>query len=93
MPIGKHDKDNIPFKQTEVELQKGDVVYAFTDGYADQFGGPKGKKYKYKQLEELLLSIHTKPMSTQHDVLRQSLNDWKGNLEQVDDVCVVGVRI
>lgn len=93
MPIGKHDKDNIPFKQTEVELQKGDIVYTFTDGYADQFGGPKGKKFKYKQLEELLLSIHTKPMSTQHDILRQSLNDWKGDLEQVDDICVIGIRI
>ncbi len=93
MPIGKHDKDAIPFKQTEVELHKGDVIYTFTDGYADQFGGPKGKKYKYKQLEELLLSIHAKPMAIQHDVLRQSLNDWKGNLEQVDDVCVIGVRI
>lgn len=93
MPIGKHDKDDVPFKQTEVELQKGDVVYTFTDGYADQFGGPKGKKYKYKQLEELLLSIYEKPMMIQHDVLRQSLNDWKANLEQVDDVCVIGVRI
>lgn len=93
MPIGKHDKDNIPFKQTEVELQKGDIVYTFTDGYADQFGGPKGKKYKYKQLEELLLSIHDNPMSVQHDMIRQSLNDWKGNLEQVDDVCVIGIRI
>ena len=93
MPIGKHDKDNVPFKQTEVALQKGDVVYTFTDGYADQFGGPKGKKYKYKQLEELLVSIYEKPMMMQHDVLRQSLNDWKGNLEQVDDVCVIGVRI
>ncbi|MES2762335.1 MAG: tetratricopeptide repeat protein [Bacteroidota bacterium] len=93
MPIGKHDKDAVPFKQTEVELQKGDVVYAFTDGYADQFGGIKGKKFKYKQLEELLLSIYTKPMLVQHDFLRQSFNDWKGNLEQVDDVCVIGVRV
>ena len=93
MPIGRHDKDNIPFKQTEVELQKGDMVYAFTDGFADQFGGPKGKKYKYKQLEELLLSVNEQPMVTQHDILRQSLNNWKGDLEQVDDICVIGVRI
>ena len=93
MPIGKHDKDSIPFKQTEVELQKGDIVYTFTDGYADQFGGPKGKKFKYKQLEELLLSIHEEPMVTQHDLLRDTLNNWKGSLEQVDDICVIGIRI
>lgn len=93
MPVGRHDKDSVPFMQTEVELKKGDVVYAFTDGYADQFGGPKGKKYKYKQLQELLLSIHAKPMPRQHDLIRQSFMEWKGNLEQVDDVCVIGVRI
>ncbi|MES2762330.1 MAG: tetratricopeptide repeat protein [Bacteroidota bacterium] len=93
MPIGKHDKDAVPFKQTQVELQKGDVVYAFTDGYADQFGGAKGKKFKYKQLEELLLSIQDKPMIQQHDALDEAFEKWKGNLEQVDDVCVIGVRI
>lgn len=93
MPVGKHDKDNVPFTQTEVELKKGDIVYAFTDGYADQFGGVKGKKYKYKQLQELLLNIKSKPMSVQHDIILKSFNEWKGNLEQVDDVCLIGVRI
>jgi serine phosphatase RsbU (regulator of sigma subunit) len=76
-----------------VKLQKGDCVYTFTDGYADQFGGPKGKKYKYKQFEELLMSIWQKPMREQHQLLNDSVENWRGDLEQNDDICVIGVRI
>ena len=93
MPVGKHLKDNIPFIQKEIDLNEGDMVYMFTDGYADQFGGEKGKKFKYKQLEELLISISDKPMDTQKQILSQTFDNWKGNLEQVDDVCLIGVRI
>ena len=75
------------------QLQKNDLIYAFTDGYADQFGGPKGKKFKYKQLEELILANSEKLMSQQIQVLDTSFENWKGNLEQVDDVCVVGLRV
>ena len=91
-PIGKFD-DLKPYITHEVELQKGDVVYTFTDGYADQFGGEKGKKFKYKPFKELLLSIQDKTMNEQREIIHQKFNDWKGDLEQVDDVCVIGVRV
>ncbi len=93
MPIGKHDKDSISFTQRTVELQKGDLVYSITDGMPDQFGGPKGKKFMYKQLKELFISIAYLPMQEQKEKLSTSLNNWRGNLEQVDDVTVVGIRI
>ncbi|MBK8369301.1 MAG: SpoIIE family protein phosphatase [Bacteroidetes bacterium] len=93
MPVGKHDKDQISFTQYEFHLQKGDTVYTLTDGLPDQFGGPNGKKYKYKQLKELLTSIATLPTEIQREKLRESFVNWKGNLEQVDDVCVIGIRI
>jgi phosphoserine phosphatase RsbU/P len=65
----------------------------FTDGYADQFGGPKGKKFKYTQLEELLLKNGNKTLNEQKKILQNVFNEWRGNLEQIDDVLVVGVRV
>jgi len=91
-PIGKSDHSK-PFTTHEITLQEGMLFYLFTDGYADQFGGPKGKKFKYKQLEELLLDISTKDMTTQQHILLDQLSKWKGDLEQIDDVCVIGVRV
>ena len=93
MPIGKHDKDSIPFTQHEFDLQPGDMVYTLTDGFPDQFGGPKGKKFKYKQLGELLISISHESMEKQKQILTDTLNKWKGDLEQVDDICIIGVMI
>lgn len=93
MPVGKHDKDQQPFIQTQVELKKGDMVYIFTDGFADQFGGPKGKKFMYKPLKELLVSVSALPTGLQQEELQRVFINWKGNLEQVDDVCVIGIRI
>jgi len=93
MPVGRSPKENIPFKSTTFQLQENDLVLMFTDGYADQFGGPKGKKYKYKQLNELLVTISDKPLNEQALILDKSFKDWKGNLEQVDDVCIIGVKI
>jgi serine phosphatase RsbU (regulator of sigma subunit) len=91
-PIGKTD-DPLPFTTHTVQLKKNDIIYLFTDGYADQFGGPKGKKFKYKQLKELLLANSNKKMEEQREILLSAFNSWKGNLEQVDDVCVIGVRV
>ena len=91
-PIGKHDKPQ-PFHSHNLDLQKGDTLYLFTDGYADQFGGPKGKKFKYKKLQDLLLANAFKSMDEQKHVLESNLDDWKGNLEQVDDILVIGIRI
>lgn len=93
MPVGKHDRDQTPFTQNEFELQKGDLIYTLTDGMPDQFGGPKAKKYKYTKLKEFLISIAGLPMETQHQKLQEEFENWKGYLEQVDDVCIIGVRI
>lgn len=91
-PIGKHFRQN-DFTNHTVSLQKGDTIYIFTDGYADQFGGPKGKKMMYKPFKELLLSIQEKSMQEQRIILEQHFQNWKGDLEQIDDVCIIGVRI
>ncbi len=93
MPIGKHDKDTISFTQHIINLQKNDVVYALTDGIPDQFGGTNGKKFMYKQLKDLLIKISNFSMQEQHETLKLSLNNWKGDLEQVDDILVIGIRI
>jgi serine phosphatase RsbU (regulator of sigma subunit) len=92
MPVGKGERME-SFKLQSLSLQEGDVLYLYTDGYADQFGGPKGKKFKYKQLNDLLLANSKKSMNDQSNLLVNEFDKWKGNLEQVDDVCVIGIRI
>jgi serine phosphatase RsbU (regulator of sigma subunit) len=92
MPVGLGEKKD-PFALNTIELQKGDTLYLYTDGYADQFGGPKGKKFKYKTLNELLIRINQKPCLEQKQVLNTHFENWKGSLEQVDDVCIVGIHI
>jgi serine phosphatase RsbU (regulator of sigma subunit) len=93
MPVGKHDKDQNAFTQHNFKLQKGDMVYTLTDGMPDQFGGQKGKKFMYKQLKEFLVVISQLPMEIQKQKLSGALDNWKGNLEQVDDICVIGIKI
>lgn len=92
-PVGIHEGEKQPFTLQQTELLPGDIIYAFTDGFADQFGGPKGKKFKYSQLKEKLLAIHSLPMNEQKEKLEKIFDDWRGNLEQVDDVLVIGIRI
>ena len=82
-----------PFTTQQAEVKKGDMIYFSSDGYSDQFGGPAGKKYKTSQFKKLLLELHDKPVATQKELLAKAHNNWKGALEQVDDVCVFGVRI
>ena len=91
-PIGYHPEQH-PFTNHEMQLQKGDSIYIYSDGYADQFGGSNGKKFKYKQLEDLLFSNSPLPMKAQKEILKKRFIEWKGSLEQVDDVCVFGVMI
>lgn len=91
-PIGKYESSAL-FTTNELQLNDGDQFYIFTDGYADQFGGPKGKKFKYKPFQELLLENAQLPMSDQSSRLNVVFEEWRGDLEQVDDVCVIGVRV
>ena len=76
-----------------IQLNKGDGFYLYSDGYADQFGGPKGKKFKYKQLEDLLFANHTKSPNSQMEILNTTIESWKGTLEQIDDITVIGYTI
>ncbi|MBL7921214.1 MAG: tetratricopeptide repeat protein [Bacteroidia bacterium] len=81
------------FTQKDIEIKEADVLYLFSDGYYDQFGGPKGKKFKYKQLTGHIIEMAAKPLEEQKRILAERLTNWQGNLEQVDDVCVVGIKI
>lgn len=90
--VGKSDYLK-PFTTHQLKLNKGDVLYLFTDGYADQFGGPRGKKFKYKQLSDLLVAIYKKPISEQKILLNDAFENWMGSHEQVDDVCIIGIRL
>jgi serine phosphatase RsbU (regulator of sigma subunit)/Flp pilus assembly protein TadD len=92
-PVGLFQGEMRPFSSQQVKLQKGDTVYTFSDGYADQFGGEKGKKFKLKSFKQLLLSVQENPLSKQKQLIDMQFEDWKGNLEQIDDVCVIGVKI
>jgi serine phosphatase RsbU (regulator of sigma subunit) len=93
MPVGMYHGEQKPFTQQTIGLRKGDIVYTFTDGFADQFGGEKGKKFKYKNLQQLLLNNANKPMLEQKQILENTLKDWQGNMEQVDDILIVGIRV
>ncbi len=91
-PIGYQDNMGL-FTNNIFNLESGTSFYLFTDGYADQFGGEDGKKFKYKQLQELLLTNRTEPMEIQKQKLNDVFDNWKGRLEQVDDVCIIGMRV
>ena len=91
-PIGKHF-DMQPFTSHLVEVEKGDRIYLITDGYADQFGGPESKKFKTKNLKNLLIQISNEKIHQQIDILKSTFFQWKGELEQIDDVCIMGIEI
>lgn len=91
MPVGAGEKKN-SFNTYTLRTEPGDTLYIYTDGFADQFGGPKGKKFKYKHLNEFLLAINSLPVEMQKDELQKMFEQWKGDLEQVDDVCIAGIR-
>lgn len=92
-PIGKFKEEESHFQLKSINMERGEMVYLFTDGIADQFGGPKGKKFKYKQLQEILTSIAKYPCLEQKEMLSEIIEDWKGNLDQVDDILIIGIRI
>lgn len=93
-PIGAFvDGQEQMFASNEIKLADGDIIYMFSDGYADQFGGPENKKFFTKRFEQLLSDIHNEPMEQQKEILKTTLYDWMGNNDQVDDILVIGIRI
>ncbi|MCB0401293.1 MAG: SpoIIE family protein phosphatase [Flavobacteriales bacterium] len=90
--IGSYQSEHA-FTDKEFQLEKGDVIYTFSDGYADQFGGPNGKKLKYAVFKQLLIDNAHLSMEEQKAILEAYFEEWKGTLEQLDDVCVIGMRI
>jgi CheY-like chemotaxis protein len=93
MPVGINVNFDKPFTTHEVEIENGDSIYMFTDGYADQFGGPKGKKFRYKYFKELIYGINGTPMTKQKEIVEQTFHKWRDDFEQVDDVLVMGIKI
>ncbi|NQY08296.1 MAG: SpoIIE family protein phosphatase [Flavobacteriales bacterium] len=91
-PIGRHIKQN-PYTNHKLDLNKGDVIYMFSDGFADQFGGERGKKLKSKVFKKHLIKIWNKPLKKQGQILQDLINNWMGDNEQIDDICVIGIRI
>src|SRR5690606_1837932 len=95
-PVGQYEYSS-PFGLQSITLQDRDVIYLYTDGFIDQFGGPDaqsgGKKFKSKPFKELLTQIHHLPMDRQVIILKEKFESWKGNMEQIDDVCIFAVRV
>jgi len=93
MPVGIHINFDQPFTNHIIEISENDQIYLFSDGYADQFGGPKGKKFRYKQFKELLIEISSKPLDIQKEILNNVHDQWRGSSEQIDDILVFGLKI
>jgi len=91
-PVGKTE-NMLSFTTHEIKLNKNDCAYLFTDGYADQFGGTKGKKYLNKNFKQTVISVHSKSMNKQETELNAVIDNWRGNLEQVDDILIIGIRM
>ena len=91
-PIGKYINQS-PFTTHTLEIKKGDKIYMFSDGFSDQFGGEKNKKYKTKEFKKLILSIQSETMEDQKNIIDNTFENWKGDLEQLDDVCVIGIAL
>ena len=91
--IGSFNQEEHNYENFEIDLIKGDKVYAFSDGYPDQFGGERGKKFMYKKFKELLVETVNESMENQKRKLEERLAEWMGNYEQVDDIVIFGVEI
>ena len=92
MPVGINAIEECSFTNHSLSLQPGDIIYLFSDGYPDQFGGPLGKKFKYGPLKELLIRISDRPMEKQKEELERVILQWKGNEPQVDDILIFGIK-
>ena len=92
MPVGILTGEQTLYTHHELKVENGDTIYIFSDGYPDQFGGPKGRKFMIKRFKQLLLDICQEPLETQGDKLDTAMQKWMGKEEQVDDILVIGVR-
>jgi serine phosphatase RsbU (regulator of sigma subunit) len=93
MPIGIYEQDPVPFKKHTIKLKKGDSIYLFSDGYVDQLGGPLRKTFRAINFRKLLLEVQDQPMEKQKAILLENMALWQGEVEQIDDVLVMGIRI
>jgi len=93
MPIGIHTNANEPFRNNTIQIKNNDRFYIFSDGYADQFGGPRNKKFKYAALQQMILDSYLLPMNKQHEIFLQKHDEWKGTSYQVDDILLIGFRV
>jgi serine phosphatase RsbU (regulator of sigma subunit) len=91
--VGKSDQDASPFTSQQFTCQKGDILYLFSDGYADQFGGEQGKKLMRKRFKEIIIETASQPMADQKKYLQQFIEDWRQDREQVDDILVMGIQV
>lgn len=92
MPIGYYLVMK-PFQNNEFDLLPGDMLYTFSDGYEDQFGGTENSKFKVKRFKELLVTISQKPLEEQRQILDDTIEEWKGIYDQIDDILVVGIKV
>jgi serine phosphatase RsbU (regulator of sigma subunit) len=93
MPLGIYEDGQNPFTNKEMEFKKNDMIYLFSDGYVDQLGGPDRKTFKTKRFKELLLNNCHLPMTKQKEVLETALEEWKSDIEQIDDILVIGIKL
>lgn len=93
MPIGIHTNAKIPFTRREMKIEKGDMLYSFSDGYPDQFGGPKAKKFMIRRFKKLLAEINNEDLENQKQTLENTLDNWMKDVSQIDDIILMGVRI
>jgi len=93
MPIGIHENFTRSFGNQEKNIEKGDMIYMFSDGYADQFGGPGDQKFRYKRFQNLCVELHDKPMNQQYERFERTMDEWIGHRDQIDDMLIIGLRI
>ena len=93
MPIGVYDDEDLSFTNKEIQLEPQDMIYFATDGYVDQIGGPERKTYRSRYFKEQLLKISDKSLAEQKKILEKNINEWKGDIEQIDDILVMGIKV
>jgi serine phosphatase RsbU (regulator of sigma subunit) len=92
MPIGMYEGERNPFSNKEMQFEENDIIYMFSDGYVDQIGGPVRKTFRSKKFKELLIDIHTKQLHEQKVILEKKFTEWKHDVEQIDDILIMGIR-